>query len=56
LKKENTVSLKIGIVIASTRPTRVGKKVADWFHGQIKETPDVQFEIIDLKEKTYPFE
>lgn len=49
------MSVKIGIVIASTRPTRVGKKVADWFHSQIKDSQDVELEIIDLLEENLPF-
>lgn len=49
------MSVKIGIVIASTRPTRVGKKVTDWFHSQIKDAADVEFEIIDLLEENLPF-
>lgn len=49
------MSVKIGIIIGSTRPTRVGKTVTDWFYSQIKESPDVQFDIIDLLEEDLPF-
>ncbi len=49
------MSLRIGIIIASTRPTRVGDKVAKWFLEQVKDTPDVDFELIDLKEVDLPF-
>jgi NAD(P)H-dependent FMN reductase len=49
------MSVKIGIIIGSTRPTRVGKTVADWFHAQIKDTADVEFGMIDLLEEDLPF-
>lgn len=49
------MSIKIGIIIGSTRPTRVGKTVAEWFNSQIKDTPDTQFDIIDLLEEDLPF-
>lgn len=55
IDKENVMSLKIGVIIGSTRPTRVGKTVTDWFYGQIKNTPDVQFDTIDLLEEDLPF-
>lgn len=49
------MSVKIGIVIGSTRPTRVGKKVTDWFHSQIKDISGAEFEIIDLLAEDLPF-
>ncbi len=49
------MSVKIGVIIGSTRPTRVGKTVTDWFVGQVKDTPDVELEVIDLAEENLPF-
>lgn len=49
------MSLKIGIIVGSTRPSRVGRTIADWFYDQVKDTPDVQFDILDLKEENLPF-
>ncbi len=49
------MSVKIGVVIGSTRPTRVGKTVTEWFVSQVKDTPDVELEIIDLAEENLPF-
>lgn len=51
------MSLKIGVVISTTRPTRVGDKVAQWFLNQdaVKNSPDLDFELIDLKELDLPF-
>lgn len=49
------MSLKIGVIVSTTRPTRVGRKVADWFMDQVKNVSDIEFEIIDLKEIGLPF-
>lgn len=49
------MSLKIGVIISSTRPTRVGPSVANWFMEQVKDTKDVQFDLIDLAEIDLPF-
>jgi NAD(P)H-dependent FMN reductase len=49
------MNLKIGIIIGSTRPTRAGKTITDWFYSQVKDTPDVKFDIIDLKTENLPF-
>lgn len=49
------MSTKIGIIVGSTRPTRVGRTIADWLYNQVKDTPDVSFDIIDLKEVNLPF-
>ncbi|WP_427384571.1 NADPH-dependent FMN reductase [Janibacter sp. G56] len=43
----------IGIVITSTRPTRIGPKVATWIAAQAPE--GVEVEIIDLAEQGLPF-
>jgi NAD(P)H-dependent FMN reductase len=49
------MSVKIGIIIASNRPTRSGPKIADWFLSQVKDTKGVEFELIDLAEVNLPF-
>jgi NAD(P)H-dependent FMN reductase len=49
------MSLKIGVIVGSTRPNRVGRKVADWFMEQVQDMPDVEFELIDLAEVNLPF-
>lgn len=48
------MSLKIAVIVGSNRPTRLGPKVADWFMDQVKDTPDVEFELIDLAEVNLP--
>lgn len=45
--------MKIGIVISSTRPSRIGHKVAQWVAEQAPE--GVQVEIVDLAEVALPF-
>lgn len=49
------MSLKIAVIVSTTRPTRVGRKIADWFMNQVKNADDVQFELIDLAELNLPF-
>lgn len=46
--------LNIAIIIGSVRPNRVGPAVAEWFHGAVKDTKDVNFDVIDLKEVNLP--
>lgn len=43
----------IGIVISTTRPTRVGDQVAEWIAAQAPE--GVQTEIVDLQVEDLPF-
>ncbi len=45
---------RIGIVVGSTRPGRVGLKVAEWYLDQVKNVEDAEFEIIDLLEVNLP--
>jgi NAD(P)H-dependent FMN reductase len=49
------MSLKIGVIVSTTRPTRVGRKVADWFMDQVKNVSDIEFDLIDLAEENLPF-
>lgn len=49
------MSIKIGVIVSTTRPTRVGDKVAKWFVDQVKAKPGIEFEIVDLKKENLPF-
>jgi NAD(P)H-dependent FMN reductase len=49
------MSVKIGVIISTTRPSRIGPKVADWFISKTKSLNNAVFEIIDLKEVNLPF-
>lgn len=45
--------MRIGVVVTSTRPTRIGDKVAAWITEQAPE--GVQAELVDLREVELPF-
>ena len=45
---------KIGIVMGSTRPSRFGEKPAAWIHGIARKRPDLDFELIDLRDYKLP--
>lgn len=49
------MSLKIGVIVGSTRPNRVGRNVAEWFMSEVEHREDVEFELIDLAEENLPF-
>lgn len=44
----------IQIIVGSTRPTRVGRKIADWFVGQAEVPAGSTIEIIDLADINLP--
>ena len=46
--------LRIGIIIGSTRPNRVGKDVAQWVFEQTRTRNDAEFELVDLKDFNLP--
>jgi NAD(P)H-dependent FMN reductase len=45
---------KIAVIIGSTRPGRVGDKVAEWYVSHLTDVKDAQFDIIDLAEVNLP--
>jgi NAD(P)H-dependent FMN reductase len=45
---------RIGIVIGSTRPTRFGEKPAVWVHEIAQKRPDLDFELLDLRDYPLP--
>jgi len=45
---------KLGVVIASTRPNRIGEPVARWFIEKAKQHGKFELEIVDLKEVALP--
>ncbi|PZQ89074.1 MAG: NADPH-dependent FMN reductase [Leifsonia xyli] len=46
--------LRIGIIIGSTRPTRVGNQVAEWIATHANRLGDAHYEIVDLAEIDLP--
>ena len=48
------MSLKIGIIIGSTRPGRSGADVAKWYFEQVKSIEDAEFDLIDIADYNLP--
>ncbi len=46
--------MKIAVIVGSTRPGRSGKKIAEWYMDQIKNTKGAEFELIDLNDVNLP--
>jgi NAD(P)H-dependent FMN reductase len=47
--------LKIGVIISSTRPTRFGEVPAKWILDKANERPEIDAEIVDLRDFDLPF-
>lgn len=47
-------AVRIGIIIGSTRPGRVGDQVAKWVLEQARERSDAEFELVDLLDFALP--
>ena len=47
--------LKIGVIISSTRPNRFADKPANWIVEKAKARPELDVEILDLREFDLPF-
>lgn len=47
--------MKIQVILGSTRVGRVSEKVGTWVMEQAKNIPDVEFELLDLKDYPLPF-
>lgn len=45
---------KLKVIIGSTRPSRKGPIVVDWFLKMAKQHPDFEVELLDLKEIALP--
>lgn len=46
---------KIAVIISSTRDTRFADKPANWFMSKVKDNPDLDFELLDLRDFNLPF-
>ena len=46
--------LKIGVIIGSTRPGRIGEAVGKWVFQQAQQRKDAEFELVDLLEFNLP--
>ena len=46
--------LRIGVILASIRRGRRGEAYAKWIHEILAQRPDVQIELLDLREYPLP--
>ena len=46
--------VKIGIIVGSTRPGRIGDTIAKWVHDLAKRRTDAEFELVDIAEYRLP--
>jgi len=46
--------LRIGVILGSTRPGRLGEQVADWVMERVEDRTDAQYELIDLIDHPLP--
>lgn len=49
------MSLKIAVIVGSTRPGSVGGKVAKWYVEQAGNVTDIEVDTIDLNKENLPF-
>ena len=47
-------SIRVGIILGSTRPGRLGEAVAKWVYERARQRADAEFELIDLKDYPLP--
>lgn len=47
---------KVLLIIGSVRPKRVGPQIAEWICDQAKDFPDIEVEIVDLKDWHLPMD
>jgi NAD(P)H-dependent FMN reductase len=45
---------RIGIILGSTRPNRIGEQVAKWVYDTTPRRSDAEFELIDLRDYPLP--
>lgn len=46
--------LKVGIILGSTRPNRIGEAVAKWVYEHAAKRKDAEFELVDIKDFELP--
>jgi NAD(P)H-dependent FMN reductase len=50
-----TATLKIGIIVGTTRPTRFADRPVQWLNNLASRRKDATFEIVDLRGYSMPF-
>jgi NAD(P)H-dependent FMN reductase len=46
--------VEIGVIIGSTRPTRIGKQITEWVLEEISKTQGLKFTLVDLMDFALP--
>ncbi len=46
---------RIGVIISSTRDTRFADKPTAWLMDKVKDHPELDFDLIDLRDQNLPF-
>lgn len=49
------MSLKVAVIVGSTRPGRAGKNIAEWYMNHTNDVSGMKFELIDLEKEGLPF-
>jgi NAD(P)H-dependent FMN reductase len=52
--REDIAMVRIGIIVGSTRPGRIGQAVAEWVHELARKRTDAQFELVDINHFNLP--
>jgi NAD(P)H-dependent FMN reductase len=48
------MSIRIAIILGSTRPGRIGEAVAIWVHSMAARRSDAEYELVDIKDFNLP--
>jgi NAD(P)H-dependent FMN reductase len=48
-------TLKIKVIVGSTRPNRFSEQAAHWIHGKASQHTDLDVELLDLRDYPLPF-
>src|SRR5919199_6213044 len=48
------MTIRIGIILGSTRPNRNGEAVARWVYEQAQKRKDAEFELVDVRDFNLP--
>lgn len=51
---DNAQTLRVGIILGSTRPNRIGEAVAQWVHGVAAARGDADYQLVDIRDFDLP--
>lgn len=49
------VGVRVGVIVGSTRPGRLGRQIAEWTAQRVRAATDAELDLIDLQEVALPF-